>query len=185
MERTPKKTYNIIRYITIIMATNSEYAIIFFFLALFVVLEFSLVIIPAMLNRSKIKRRYRQSEFDIPQVLERGASFEDRARIRSWYFDRNDSHWHTGTIPHAPPAPVYSGDRNQDSFALRPAPRQLSAEPGTVGITAKSPDRTISNAQAGVQQAGLDDLMWIDEISELNPLLSPVKNGSDVSEKKQ
>lgn len=49
------------------MAVNFGYFVLFFFIVLFASIEFLFVIIPAILGRSKVKRKVQQTEFDIPE----------------------------------------------------------------------------------------------------------------------
>ena len=75
-------------YKIINMDTDFGTIIIFFFL-IFGVLEFTAVIIPAMLHRSRAKKSF-EPEFSVPSVLSQPIPDNNIARMRSWYFDQND-----------------------------------------------------------------------------------------------
>ena len=158
------------KYNNIIMAVNPGYLVLFFFIVLFTALEFLLVIIPAILSRSKVKRRVQQSEFDIPEYLCQPASDEYIRQIRSWYFDRNDSHWHDNNTARHAPSPVKIGDEPLNSQKLHP--HDLIS-----GTDLKNSSKTDSP-----QQAKYEDLDWIDEITELNPLLFSTKGSLENQE---
>ena len=64
--------------------------ILVFTIPIVVFLEFMFFIIPALMNRSKIKRRLR-SPPEIPRILCQPISSEEQGLMRSWYVDRSDS----------------------------------------------------------------------------------------------
>ena len=65
--------------------------IIIFFVLIFGSLEITFVVIPALVGARRSASLF-QPEFEIPYVLSKPVRAEQVARIRSYYFDRSDSH---------------------------------------------------------------------------------------------
>ena len=148
------------KYNNINMAVNFGYFVLFFFIVLFASIEFLFVIIPAILGRSKVKRKVQQTEFDIPEYIYRPASAEYIKQLRSWYFDHNDSFWHDNNNAMNPLSMIIAGDQPLNS-----------RESHQGNLVPRADLKNISKANYQPQQSGVEDLDWIDEIPELNPLL--------------
>ncbi len=148
------------KYNNIYMAINLGYLVLFFFIVLFAAFEFLFVLIPAILGRSKVKRKVQQTEFDIPEYLYRPASAEYIRQLRSWYFDNNNSCWSDNNTALNPLSMDVAGD----------LPLNSREKPGG-NLVPRADVKNISNTSYQPQQPGAEELDWIDEIIELNPLL--------------
>ena len=170
------------------MDTDFGTIVIFFFL-IFGVLETTGVIIPAMLRRSKAKKRY-EPEYYIPPVLSQPVPADHVARMRSWYFDQNDTHRYIRSVALDPGTPANAGYRRQvlpvspgGQHLQHPEPEKdwKAVNKATWAIqrankAIREANFAIREANTAIQQAGADDLEWMDEIAEMNQLrLPPVR----------
>jgi hypothetical protein len=152
-------------------------------LVIFGALEFSLIIIPAMIRRSKVRNTY-QPVFDVPVVLSRPVSSRHGAQMRSWYFDETDPHRFIKNIHLDPAVPVNAGG---DSSILPVKQHYGNPKPGKDWKAVNKANRAILRANKAVleanhaileantaiRQAGEDDLEWMDEIADLRQLRFP------------
>jgi hypothetical protein len=153
---------------------------VFFFLLIFGALEFALVIIPAIISRSKAKRDF-VSEFEIPLVLLRPVPADHIAKMRAWYFDQNDRHRYIRTIALDTITPVNFGYANLKSPVFTSDTNQFHEKPDRdwkainnanwaiqrANNAVREADRAVREANNAVMQAGIEDLGWIDNIAEL------------------
>jgi hypothetical protein len=159
---------------------------IFFFLIMFGALEFAIVIIPAIISRSKAKRSS-VSEFDIPVVLLRPVPAEHIAKMRAWYFDQNDRHRYIRTIALDAITPAIYGYQNPETPVLPSSLYHHQIQPDKdwkainnanwaiqrANNAVREAHRAVREANNAVQQAGVEDLGWIDSIAELNQIQFP------------
>ena len=145
-------------------------AFVFFFFLIFGALEFALVIIPAIISRSKAKRSS-VSEFDIPLVLLRPLPAEHIAMMRAWYFDQNDHHHYIRKIALDTTTPVNYGYPSRKSPVFTSDPNQFHAKPDRdwkainnvnwaiqrANNAVREADRAVREANNAVQQAGIED----------------------------
>jgi hypothetical protein len=159
--------------------------IVFFSLIIFGVLEFALVIIPALISRAKVKSTS-QPFFDVPVVLSRPVSPGQGARMRAWYFDETGSFRYDIKNDPATPNPANFLHRSGD-YPCLPGPHAYTGQkPVKDWIAVNNANRAILRANkalleansalfeanAAMQQVTDEDWEWIDEIADIHRMQS-------------
>ena len=163
---------------------NADFGtIIILFFLIFGALEFAVVIIPAIVSSSVAGRRSpSRPMYDIPLVLTRPVPAEHAARMKSWYFDRNDQYRYIRKFDLDGVPQVSSGYPGRKSPLFPERKHHSSAEPEKdwKGInnaswaiqmankTAREAKYADLMANTAIQLADEEDLGWMDEIAELN-----------------
>lgn len=168
--------------------------ILLFTIPVFICLEFILVIIPALMNRSRVRKRLR-SPPEIPNILYRPLSSEEKFLMRSWVADRNDARSYLKKPLEAYPAslnPVVARNENAGPAPMVMRPEPVNPEPvkDWNAITAASrkvqkandairnTNRAIHEANEAVEdieRADYADLSWLDSLPDMDPLELIVK----------
>jgi hypothetical protein len=164
------------------MAFDTGTVVIFFFL-IFGCLEMTIVVIPAMISRSKVQRRY-QPEYTIPTILSRPIPADDAVGVRSWYSQKNVTFRYINTITPDPVVTVTSGFPEGESPIFSGRHQRVQPAPETdwearnkaywavqrANKAVMEANRAVIDAKTAIQQAGSEDLDWIDEIAEMEKL---------------
>lgn len=168
------------------MDTSLQTTIIFFIL-IFGILEFSVVIIPSMISRSKVRRSIRPV-YAIPPILYQPVSSDHSARIRSWYFDRKSSRY---SLPTLSSYPLTAGKPADAEYRGKGSQQSLDRQRPVIVHSEASKDwKAINNASWAVQQVNADratekarrkaeraihdaeaeELAWMDEIAGIDQI---------------
>jgi hypothetical protein len=161
--------------------------IIVFTVPIFISLEFILVIIPALMNRAKVKQKL-QSPPDIPDILRRPLTPEDRLLMRSWYVDRSDSRSYIRQPlniypPSVPVRTAQKGSPGSD-VPMQAAPGATGPGPANDWMAINkangkiqnannaivNANRAISEANAAIERANVADLAWMDSLADIDPI---------------
>jgi|GEM_PF-5660677 len=129
--------------------------IIVFIIPVFISLELILVFIPALMSRSKVKRRLR-SPPEIPLILCRPLSSEEQILMRSWYVNRSDS-------------------RNYIKKSLDSFPSVNLSTAGKENGSIRDAVDAIHEANEVIMRANITDLTWMDSLADIDFLDFVVK----------
>ena len=165
---------------------NADFGtIIILFFLIFGALEFAVVIIPALVSSSVAgKRSPSRPIYDIPLVLTRPVPAEHAARMKSWYFDKNDQYRYIRKFDLDEVPQVNSGYMGRKSPLLPERKHHSSMEPEKdwkaintarwaiqkANKAAVEENYAVLAANTAIRQPVEEDLEWMDEIAELNQL---------------
>ena len=163
---------------------NADFGtIIILFFLIFGALEFAVVIIPAIVSSSVAGRRSpSRPMYDIPLVLTRPVPADHAARMKSWYFNKNDQYRYIRNFDLDTVPQVSTGYPGRKSALFRERKPQSSAGPEKdwkaintaswaiqkANKAAREENYAVLTANPAIQQSGEEDMGWMDEIAELN-----------------
>jgi len=140
---------------------------------IFISLEFILVIIPALMNRAKVRKKT-EIQPEIPDILIEPVSSEDQIIMRSWYIERSDSRDFVikplAIYPSSVPLDMVS--RENSVRPVNPGPEPAHQEPEQVKDwnTINRINWKIQKANEAIKNANSAEFAWIDSLADIDPL---------------